>query len=1598
MLLAAVGPVLAGIQPNSGALLPLDGTGVRDIAPKELRFRFDENQQIDSATLSGIRIIRSNMDATFGGVAVTDFNTAATAKPVTVQFTAVNNDDQNISLLFTKSDHLTTGKAAGPIITVAGTTVSVDLDTNAVKPTTADQLVTAINANLSAAAVLTAAIASGKPDANIAAPVINYSPLRLVSNDVLVTPSTTTGYMAVADAPNQNEVIVRFAETLPNDWYRIELFGVDDPTRGLTALRNTRAQAFEDTTDDNVDNGLRRQVVDFRLALGPQVVAVVPQPITRIPDPANSRNTILSQSRNQIVVYFNNDDLFIEHDAANQPTVRSADHPHFYRLILTRDTVQNTDDVTILPQKVDYDPIANTATLTFAQNLDELQDPVHPGTLLGPGTFRLRVGTNEALPSPPIAPPTQSSVAQASSDFGTGNAVTLVFTAVADFAQSVNLNFSQAALGVDVASVPKPPTVTVSGQDVQIVLNTSGTRTTANQLAAALQSAAAKLLTVSVTGTGSTPITGSTVQRLRLVGLGSSFDTASELGQLTAQNLLLASSIDAQVFPVDLPGGQDEPGHRVVSATLGDGFEQHVNPAFGPSQAPGLTTILYNFRQIYGVDSRGQSLTNAISEKQKQRVREAVQLWSQQLGVQFLETADQGLTFVTGDPVALDPNDPTVINHAGLAGGGTNYGFIVRVDPTYANGMVIMDSQRRWNEDYGGDWFTRAMVGIGFTLGLGRANDLPPSNLMSFDNVETYAESLDSFFNKAGGNVPDPEPIFPGNADILHGQYLHPPTSNDIDLYRFEINLNDQNLDEPKHGLFTAEVFAQRQPNASLLDAVLSLYQEVPMTDKNGVVTGSNRQLIARNDDYYGTDSFVSLDLTSGTYYLGVTSKGNTNFDPTIEDTGFGGTTEGSYQVRLNFRPQVDENDVIRDLDRAAENRPGTALDGDADGVPGGIYNFWFQTRPLQRTIQVTDDGNRYVDGQTLTLTDGAGQVRRFEFDQVSLGNGLVDPTATRIPFDVGVVATLPAGLAMTLGNAINAAGFGVNATAVGAALQLRGDRVTALSPDTQGVQLLGKTIFVDKTSGSNLDGSLAKPFDNLSVALAAAVPGDIVRIEGNGGADGNPLTLKDNFAYEIGFGLSGGTPVLTDGDTMAVPQGVTVMIDAGAIFKLRRSSIGVGSSSLSVDHSGGSLQVLGTPQQSVYFTSWLDETIGRDTYLPPTTPGAGDWGGLVFRADLDKAESRYNAEDQGIFLNYVNHADIRYGGSGQVVIDGVQQIVTPIEVFGMRPTVTFNSITKSADSAISADPDSFEETNFHAPRYQLANPFTSDYQRVGPEIHNNSLIGNSINGLFIRIQTPAGTEVKTLTVSARFDDTDITHVIAENLAIEGTVGVPLLDETRPEIDLVSVAAGTGGQVPVGTYAYKVVFVDRNGFEGRPSEVTQGATLTAPGSIGLDYLPTIPAGSDYVARQIYRSQWNTALNQFGPFGLVAQINPSDSSFVDRIQAATQLLERDPPSVRGLAPFVVRSVAITPASPPGISPGDYNYRVVLVDASGQPGPASDATLDVTVPPAVDATHVVVVDIAGLPTTPTGFRQRIYRSDVGGVGPYKLVAKSVRGRRL
>ena len=213
----------------------------------------------------------------------------------------------------------------------------------------------------------------------------------------------------------------------------------------------------------------------------------------------------------------------------------------------------------------------------------------------------------------------------------------------------------------------------------------------------------------------------------------------------------------------------------------------------------------------------------------------------------------------------------------------------------------------------------------------------------------------------------------------------------------------------------------------------------------------------------------------------------------------------------------------------------------------------------------------------------------------------------------------------------------------------------------------------------------------------------------------------------------------------------------------------------------------------------------------------------------------------------------------------------------------------------MSADPNSFFESNFHAPNFQLAELFTSDYDRVGPNIHGNQLTGNHLNGLFINIKTAPGEALRELTVAGRWDDTDIVHIVSENLLINGTAGGALLDEVIPPVALVvlSTVAGRGTTFLDGeTYNYRIVFVDLNSNEGPASNPTSDVVVTADGSaILLDNLPQ--AIGSFLGRRIYRS--DAAGN--GPYILVAEIDTTTRRFIDDGSSIGALLSIVPFSFR-----------------------------------------------------------------------------------------------------
>ncbi|HQZ64975.1 MAG TPA: PPC domain-containing protein, partial [Planctomycetaceae bacterium] len=538
----------------------------------------------------------------------------------------------------------------------------------------------------------------------------------------------TIGYVGIGDHPE--EVVVRFAENLPDDVYRITIKGT-----GAEPLKNNSGDVFNNGVDVNRN---------FTLDLGAVVEGVVPQPVLRNKDitianvaqlidtdkltitvggktkvfefnstggvtagnvavnytAAQSANTVASTLAGQIntaamgvtatptgatvslvgnsftpnvvktlttatsvtvadaglvqrldtvVVYFNQDAL----------NPASAQNPAFYRLYNTGGTLATSDDVLMKPTTVTYDVASNSAVLKFAANLPT-------------AIYSLRIGSTTVT----------ANLLATAIDFGniTGPVPVQRNGVIGDTAAGANdidlykFNLT-AAKAVTFTATPAP------GADVALRLfNSAGTQLGATQnvgvagvtetLTSAVLPAGTYYLGVSSSGNvaysainGSGAAGGTTTGAYTLASGtilnpddNSSFATANQLGVLGATPIDLNALIEPQAVPLPpYPGGVDEPSHRDIPI----GIENHVGSSGNALATPSAIVVRdYNFADVYGVDPQGNTLHNAITDNQKQRAREILELWSKKAGFVARETSGSGLQIVTGDLRAFDPMTP----------------------------------------------------------------------------------------------------------------------------------------------------------------------------------------------------------------------------------------------------------------------------------------------------------------------------------------------------------------------------------------------------------------------------------------------------------------------------------------------------------------------------------------------------------------------------------------------------------------------------------------------------------------------------------------------------------------------------------------------------------------------------------------------------------------------------------------------------------------------------------------------------------------------------------------------------------------------------
>src|SRR6185437_4236749 len=434
------------------------------------------------------------------------------------------------------------------------------------------------------------------------------------------------------------------------------------------------------------------------------------------------------------------------------------------------------------------------------------------------------------------------------------------------------------------------------------------------------------------------------------------FGGADQIGALGPQTQIYNGNLLTQPIDPNLvfPGGILDPGHRDIPL----GGENHAT-GFG-----GASTVTYSFPDIYGSDpTSGQPLHNQITANQKQTVREIFQLYAYYTGLTFVEVPAGGEDqIVTGDTRVLNPIIPPsqlggiatlglgmAIINGNLPWGSSLYGSgymsvamheightlglphdddgppgtIMNggaesqapsgpAPPPLFPGLADVTNLLYGNEPNSNqiDLYRFTATTTGTLNAQTKAQQLGASNLDTL--LTLYEEFNDLNLPASGAQV--------SNGDTFTiTDNVHPAVTFEFTNNGSLINPSTGKLPDGNVGVLFSATSSQQDLAAAIVSAVgkqgLNVTSTVGLNDVElaGPITVSvagasvslsqSRKLIARNDDFYGKDSFVGLNLNPGIYYVAVTSTGNDQFNPVVANSGWGGKTFGTYQLLLNFQP-----------------------------------------------------------------------------------------------------------------------------------------------------------------------------------------------------------------------------------------------------------------------------------------------------------------------------------------------------------------------------------------------------------------------------------------------------------------------------------------------------------------------------------------------------------------------------------------------------------------------------------------------------------------------------------------------------------------------
>ena len=1270
-LLLTSGPQLISIIPDTGGLL-LPGETL-NVAPQELTFRFNQGEVINPATLSGIELVRSGGDGVFGNandvaIAPGFIGVDATqSNEVELRFSAPLPDDlYRITIVgaganaLTDTGNLSTGGSTPPAAFNGGVNYSQQFRLDL-----APQVL----------AVVPEPFSAPVPGTGVKVPLTNQ--IQVYFNEALnPTSAKNPAFYQLIQTQNTSTTADDGAPILPQSVAYTDTPNPDGSVTHEAVL--TFAQPLDSylaqdaATNTNLTNpttGVTNEA--FRLRIGNTNQPLPPPAVDTVPTAANTLNTSGNTSAGSPTVSSTNTSGM---SAGDMVAIVGAG-PNGAILYSTIASINSTTQFTLA--------VSAGTTTTAASVSDFGKDPgntfntaMNAGTLSGQTQILtsaiepMAVNPDILYPGGAIGPGIRNIPIENHLQDGTSTPAGGVTTVYYNFQNHYGTDPSGKILSNQILNSPQQM------QDVRDIMGlfanysgakfvetTSATSAPAGALNITVVTGDIRAVQPSIPATSQNGIEGSTalVSTAAIVNGNVNWGTSAYGGSYfvmamheIAHALGLGDTFELPVGNVQGTSGSENPNQVQPTPTSPAPTQppEPMYPNYGDISTLDYLYLtdssdvnLYKFQVttpgVFRAETFAQRLTPTSLLNTELTLYDEINL----LGVPANGGQDIAATQAAlGTPLTFTVNDPT---HP--AGGGVtfefNAGYSLRL-PIGATGA--------------------SLNGKSFTLGDGNetisfqftTSTAPPAPTKSTiyivtdatDAGDTLAGELASAINFEVKNFGLGSGIsatfLPGGSGVVNIGGTTATAFNDINsgvlrigsvtaqtpgalLVRYAPADSQHQLAIDITAALNADAFnATSNPGGLNLTATAELNQvqiQGPVTiDSSGTTFGGvpllpatiERDIVSRNDNYYGQDSFINLPLTPGNYYVAVSASGNTEFDPNVPDSGWGGTSNGAYELHLNFQPDPTSSlvSLVSPAGTGLNVLGGDTaqpLDGDpnsttsSSGTGGSAYNFWFN---------VTDTTNTH--------------------------NGNVnEPT--------------------------------------------------------------GDTFYVDKTQPtvpSGPVGSYTHPFPTIAAALASGflLPGTDLRIEGDLPTNFANLTpavqqqdLLNAPSYDIGTeNFAHQNATLPDGATFNVPRGVTVMIDAGAIFKFRQSWIDVGSSAVTIDRSEGAVQVLGIPGDQAIFTSLNDTSVSSGTSSLAGDPvKKGDWGGIFFHQDSDLAPL-------GIFLNYVDEAKMQFGG-GQVQINGQATVVDPVQMATSRPTITNNTILDSSDAAFSGTPNSFEDTVF---------------------------------------------------------------------------------------------------------------------------------------------------------------------------------------------------------------------------------------------------------------------------------------------------------------